>query len=837
MTDAGEATRELLEDRPELEDAVRSVLEADKRADGPWTFHDADVDSGAFGELVSRGVVEKVDGDYRVPDPTAVRSAIEGEAPDEDGRIDGSTLRGLSLLSGLSFDGAPLLARVRSAGWAQPPALLGLVAALFLVAAMRLTQYSAVFRDGRVVSPANDPYFYRYWIEELLELSASPTDLSVLAEMPAGATGRRPLTHAVNWWFTTLVGGEQAAVDAVAAWLPIVAMVGLGVVVYALAIVVTRDVRVGLASVLLFAIAPVHAVYTGVGFLEHRLHQYFWLGIALLGLAWLAVDLVGRVERSGPDEGVRRHLLSPKTWLVGLGLGVTFGVSIHLWGGSPLVFVPLAVYLGFRAIVDARDGLSPTLANLPVLLALGVGSVLSVWLHTRLGWHSSFVAYTPVLVFGGAIAVFGFGEVWRRQEFHAGAFLTLQAVIAAVGLYLFRTLRPEDWVEAQARMEDLFFREGYTESVSLFTPDYAVLFGPLVQIGVGFYLAAGVLVWAVWLAWRRYEPAWLLLSVYAGYFIVLAAIQVRFAAQLVVPLSVLGGVGFVYALSAVDLVRRPLPFRGGTDGPGNGDAVDTPAIRLPDARAGVYLLAVGLLLCSFSLLYVPGLTAQTTYTDGEYAAVQEISSHAEATDREYPDNFVLSQWGNNRMYNYFVNGESRSYGYAMSNFDDFRFGDDPDGWYDEFDGRVGYVVVTDADIEVPPESAQAQLLDGHGTGLGAGDGGAGAVDDADDIDGSADALAHYRAILIENDVAAFAVVPGATIEVQVEPDEDVVAETTATVSGEPLSYERTTTADENGTATVTVAYPGDYEVAGNTVTVTTDDVEGGETVIPEHAEE
>ena len=59
----------------------------------------------------------------------------------------------------------------------------------------------------------------------------------------------------------------------------------------------------------------------------------------------------------------------------------------------------------------------------------------------------------------------------------------------------------------------------------------------------------------------QYEPAWLLLAVYASYFSVLARIQVRFAVQLVVPLSVLGGVGFIYALSTISRNVRDR-FRG-----------------------------------------------------------------------------------------------------------------------------------------------------------------------------------------------------------------------------------------------------------------------------------
>ncbi|MFC6754958.1 hypothetical protein, partial [Halorubrum tibetense] len=59
MADPYAATRELLADRPEIADALESLLDAD--ATGPWTFEDVDIDSGTFGELVSRGVVERTD--------------------------------------------------------------------------------------------------------------------------------------------------------------------------------------------------------------------------------------------------------------------------------------------------------------------------------------------------------------------------------------------------------------------------------------------------------------------------------------------------------------------------------------------------------------------------------------------------------------------------------------------------------------------------------------------------------------------------------------------------------------------------------------------------------
>ncbi|WP_436344530.1 MFS transporter [Natronorubrum sp. FCH18a] len=807
MTDAdssalADATASFLADHDEGDQALEAVLEVDSGSE-TWTFDDIPLDSGTFGELVSRGIVEKVDGEYRVVDAAVVRAVMSGEAVDVDSS------------DGESFD-------LRSAFdlgiWGDRRALAGVVGALLLVVAMRITQYRSVFRGEHVVSPGNDPYYYRYWTETLLAESTNPTDIGVLAEMPADAVGRRPLTHALNWWFATLLGGDQWAADAVAAWLPVVASVALAVVIYALAVVVTRDVRVGIASVVLFAVTPVHAVYTQVGFLEHRLHQYLWLGVTLLTLAWLAVDLTRRRETNADRDAVRDHLSSPGAWLVAVVLGVALGVSVHLWGGSSLLFVPLAAYVGLRAVVDAREGISPTLANLPVVVAIAIGTGISVWFHTNWGWHYGFVAYTPAMVLGGAVVVLALGDLWRRVDIHPGALVALETAIAGVGLYALRRFRPGDWADARTRADDLLFRENITETASLFTPDYAVIFGPLIQLGVGFYLGAAVLVWAVWLVSRQYEPAWLLLAVYASFCTLLAAIQVRFAAQLAVPLSVLGGVGFVYALSTIDLARRPVPFRRGTERPkavaADGGS-DEPSITLPDARKMGYVLGVGLLVCGFSLLYVPGLSGQITHGDAEFEAALAIDEHAAEADREYPESFVLSEWGDNRMYNYHVSGESQRYGYAMANFDDFRFGDDPDGNYSQFEDRVGYVVVTERDRDLPAESAHAQLLEELGTG---GDDG--------------EALAHYQLLSVDDDrsAAAFVVVPGATIETTAEPNETVTVSTSVSVDGESFTYERAVTVGEDGRLAVTVPYAGTYSVGDDSVDVTESAVLEGETV-------
>ncbi|WP_306058709.1 MFS transporter [Natronococcus wangiae] len=790
------------------EEALETLLEVDAEHE-TWSFDDIPLDSGTFGEIVSRGIVTKVDGEYRVSSREGVRAGLDGRPVSlEDDRETGF---GLSI---------PITFDRRAAG--------ALVVALGVLFATRSLIYRSVMRGEYVVPPSNDPYHYRYWLEVLL----AEGDGSVITNLPEGAAETRPLTHAANWFFAVLLGGDRWAADMVTAWFPVVATVALGIVVYWLAVVVTDDVRVGVVSVFLLAITPLHTVYTSIGYLEHRSHQYFWLGVTMLTLAWLAVDLERRRDgASTAREAIREHLRQSWTWVAAVALGIAVGFSVHAWGGGILLLIPVAVYVGLKVAVDVRVGLPPALANLPILVGLGLGAALAAFLHFSWGWHEVFAAAISMLVVGGAVAVVGLGELWRRLEWPTRGLVGLEGGLAGIGLVAFRYLRPEDWARLSERALELFFRGEAVETATLFSMEQSIVLGPLPQFGVWFYIAILFLGWACWTSVRRYAPGWTLLSVYGVFWLVLAAIQARFAGQLTIPLSVLGGLGFVHLLAWANLARVPAPFRetDGNERDGTrartaaadggdataGDGKREPSIIFPrDPRTLVALVWIGFLIFGMSLFFVPTIAGQITHSDAEFEAAMAIDDHATDVDREYPDNFVLSNWGDNRMYNYFVNGEADRYAYAYDNFDEFQTDDDPDGWYEEFErSQVGYVVLTDEEGGYPEDITQAKLHDELGAG---GDDG--------------EPLEHYQAIYIDDEVTAFAVVPGATITATGEPGETVVVETEVTVSGETITYERNATVREDGSLEVTVPYPGEYTVDDREVDVSTEAVENGSTV-------
>ncbi|SDK11290.1 dolichyl-diphosphooligosaccharide--protein glycosyltransferase [Halovenus aranensis] len=773
-----QAARSFLADRPDHEDTLEKLL-THEQEHGSWEFDDAPVESGLFGELVSREFVENTaDGGYRFTDRQAVSAALH-----EDNPTDTQPTAQTSL--GFTISLPSVDRRV----------LAGLLGGLLLVVVARSLFFQSVFTNGRIVSPANDSYFFRYWQAELLAQSNGLFDLNTLSTV-GEVTNIRPLTHVLYWWFAEL----SSAPGLVAALVPVVTSVIVGVLIYELTQKLTADHRIALAAVVLFALTPAHATYTALGFSDHGPYQYLWIGLMIYALGWLAMDVLER-SRGGAANPAWAHTRTPRAWGVAALLTVAVGALAHTWGGSPLSFIPIAVYVAVRVIADVKEGVDPLVGNLPALGGITLGSLFALGAHVRWGWHESIAATVPVAVAVGALAVAVLAHLWFRVDLPAGGLLAAEGVVGVVGVLFFRWFRPDDVARLVERSDAFFNRETATETASLFSLDQAIILGPMGQIGIGFYLALVPLLVVTYYVVRNYEPGWLVVTTFTWFYLAIATFQLRFAAKFAIPCAIFGAVGLVYVLDAVDLARPVSLF--------DGDAPDGRPLELPATpTVGVYLVgAIGLVLL-LNLIFVPSLLAQIQYSEGQIDAVDAIDNHAEELNRTYPENFVLSDWGDNRMYNHFVNGESRGYGYARGRYEPFISDTNPDEYFDQFNNRVGYVVMTDT--EAPAQTVQAKLFEE----LGAGN----------------ESVAHYQLIHSTDDVRAFALVKGAVINATASPGETVTARTNVTTEGESFTYERIETAAENGTLKIRVAYPGEYEVGETTVTVTEQDIYEGRAV-------
>ncbi|WP_254545784.1 STT3 domain-containing protein [Halomarina pelagica] len=780
MTDA-RAAADLLRERPDLEPAVRAALAVDAdREREPWTFEDVAVDSGAFGELVARGVVERHGGGYRIAAPDAVRAALDGDA------VESTAALGVSASPVASHPFADV----------DATEILALAGTLAFLALFRLVSLPSVFRE-RIVLSGNDPYYYRYWTERLLAQAGGALDPSVLSALPPAVARGEPLLVAALWLASALAGGASGVVLAV---YPVVAAVLTGLFTYLLARRASDDRRVALAAVALLAVVPAHALRTGLGFADHHAFDYVWLALT----AWALVALL--------DRDSRGSAVDRSTVVAAVALGVGVAGQTLAWDNGPALLVPLGLAVALAAPVAVREGRSPVALGAPVVAGLALAAALSHFAHVGLGWHTDTVAYAPSLLLAGVVVALAVGEAFARLAPSvstlplpiAPAVLGVEVVGVAAGVLAVRSRFPEFWSDLGRGLDTLFAERAIAEVQSLFASGSA---GWLLLFGFALVLALPYLAWGLWRGWRG-ALGWLVVGTYGGYFLALAAVQTRFAGELSPFVAVFAGLGFVHLAERVDLAARPVPLRDPPERTDDG----RPSLRLPDRRRLGALALLFLLVGGLGMIQVPVKTSLVTVPEGQYRTATAIDAHAEERGLSYPESYVLSEWGRNRVYNYFVGGEAASYGYARANYDAFVESTTPDPWYERFRGRVGYVVVGADDARFS-NAIGARLHDRYGS---RGDGVAG--------------LAHYRAIYASPDgeYVAFAVVPGATV-VGPASGESVAVETGVEIDGASFAYERRATV-EDGTVRVTVAYPGTYSVGGETVYVSEAAIEEGRTV-------
>ena len=671
-----------------------------------------------------------------------------------------------------------------------------LLVALALVVLVRLPTVMEVFRDDWIVLPSNDPYFYRYLVDQSLSNGLLPS-------LPDRALRGEPLlvaTLAVAAW---PFGPGTWGSGFVVAWYPVIAAVITAALVYGAATRLTDDPRVGLAAAGLLAVTPAHAYRTALGVADHHAFDYVWLALTALAV----IELLSRSERGR------------RTWLAVGGLAIGVAAQALAWEAAPLLLLPLAPGLALAALVEIRRPGPERLA--PVTAGLVGGAALAHLVHLLLGWQYAAVIYALDLLAIGSVGLLALVVGIRRLD---GSWVWLAAAEVALGVVTLVTVRRLPVLEAElADGLSFFVRTGPAE-LSGVGANYGAV-GVLVILGFASVLAAPMLLFAAKWGWQRFESGWLVVGVYTVHFGVLAALQRRFGGELAPFAAILGGVGFVLLASWFDLVRPPVPRRLSSDDAAqavaaDGSGGDDDTLAVPD-RTRVALLAglAGVAVGSGSL-YAALIDRRLVITDATYDAARWITEYVDEHDIPYPESYVLSKWGRNRVYNYFVNGEAASYGYAQRTYEDFLFSNDADSWYEEFADRVGFVVTRDLPHLglISASTVQSTLHDRFGSATISNVGGVG----------------HFRAMFATEDGArkVFRVVPGATIRGPApEETERVRVVANVSIPGAEFEYVRRAPVSE-GTFEVTVANPGTYRIgqAETVVEVSERMVQTGEAV-------
>jgi dolichyl-diphosphooligosaccharide--protein glycosyltransferase len=780
MDDVRSATESLLADKPALEDDLEAVLSVDADADG-WTFDDVPLDSGVFGELVSHGIVVKDGSEYRIANRTAVRAALAGdETVVED-------------------DGSSVAVHSLSLPSVDRRAALALGGALLLVVAMRAFPVPSVFRGDAVVLSSNDPYAYRYVVELLLEQSSGSVDFSVLTDPPM--RNGEPLFIVSLWFAAAVLGGGQYATGFVLAVYPLVSAVLVSLLLYMFTLRLTDDRRVALAAVVLIAVIPDHALRTAVGFADHHAFDYLWLMLTAYGFV-LAVDRPDIREWSGSVASVF------------LAAGITG--QVLAWEAGPLLILPVGLCVAGSALMLVGGKKHPVRIHSPILLGTGLSAAFVWTVHSTLNWHTDLVASTPALLFAEAVLVTVLAEVFVRFELSRRVFAVtelLGGVGTVVGAFV---LFPGLESTLTERVDVLFATRQIAETQSLFQGDLGLIVAPIFSFGLVLFLALPYLVWTTWLVGRDQRRGLLIPCTYGWFFLFLAVVQVRFSGELGTFAAFFAGLGFVHLLYVVDITDTPPHTLVG------GSRTTSPRERIgisaPSGESLRYLVVVFLLIAGVGLLFTPLKIDLTTIEEKQYNAAAATQEHAAESELEYPETYVLSHWDRNRMYNYFVNGESRSYGYARSAYVPFLASTDPQAAYQQLGSRRGYVVTNREQLpgNLNASAVGVRLHESWGS-----------------ESSSSSGLGRYRAIHASPDgsIKVFQVVPGAILSGNTTPGERVVVRTNVSVSGTEFTYRRTAIANTAGEFRVRVPYAGTYTVGSARISITESQILGGETVV------
>jgi dolichyl-diphosphooligosaccharide--protein glycosyltransferase len=196
-----------------------------------------------------------------------------------------------------------------------------------------------------------------------------------------------------------------------------------------------------------------------------------------------------------------------------------------------------------------------------------------------------------------------------------------------------------------------------------------------------------------------------------------------------------------------------------------------------------------------------------------YDAAMAIDDHSTTAERTWPDNYVFSDWGRNRIYNYYTSGQSRSYQYAQQNYASFTTSQEPEQWYAQLSANpTGYVVVKPPGegTNPPPETMQSRLWENWGSATA-------------EVSGTS----HYRAVYANEERKVYELVSGATVVGEAQPGTEVVATAEVSADGHEFTYRNRVTANPYGIYSVTVPYSGTYEISQTRVQISDQDFQTG----------
>lgn len=788
-----EAVESFLEANPDKEADLELLL--DLQSTEPWTFDDIPLDSGEFGEIVSHGLVQEVDDGYELANPQAIEETLTGEpAETEPAPTDALWNRLWNRLQAIkTYVRNNRISATLFGGTILLTALIRIVFA-----------YDNVFREDQIVYNAVDSYLVAYWVEHLHESFYQLSDPTTWAAFPVGLWDHDLLLHLILWTTSGIFGGSEA-VGWVLAWYPVVVGTIVGGVVYLLATRLTADRRIGITALLFYALTPDVVTRTTIGSPDTEPLDLLWLALTAL----VVVSIVRDTERTS---------LRPETWqmwaLTSI-LGVSVAAQVLTWRGGSLLLFPLAIIVVLVTLSEYAHEGRVFYRIAPLVWGFGIASMLTVSTHFLFGWLQAYRAITPMLLLIGSVGTVGFFEAMARQNIGKQKAAGIFGILGVVGLALLWNLIPP---VSTGILEFVEYMQSYTwssisETQSIFSPGQGGVISPLSHLGPQVAFGIVGLIGLTWIAITRRIPGWVVIITYGWFLWVLSAIQLRFAVYNGIFNNIFAAIAFIHLLSAAGFLR-PISFDSEQIGKTGNKQLQQ--MYLPDRRTLFYIGLSFALLLALAIVQIPVFNDDITKGQEHYHAAAFIDQHSTEHEILFPENYVFSDRSTNRMYNYIVNENSHSYHFAFNNYSDFVSSTTPEKWYTQLSGTTGYIVTTDRS-GFANESLQVRLHEQYGSST-------------DQTAG----LGHYQAIYVTSNAShtVFELVPGATITGTAGANETIHLSTTASV--EPaettVKYNRRIQTDSQGRFEITVSYPGQYTVDGETITVDEGAVSTGETV-------
>lgn len=423
----------------------------------------------------------------------------------------------------------------------------------------------------------------------------------------AGDAGGEPLYYWLATQATRVGDFAGISVDATLAVLPVI----LGVATVAacgwLAQLVSADRRVPVLSMALLAVYPGHVRYTSVGVADHHALDYLLLALALVAL--VSIVQAGHRRERGIGAG---------------GLALAVAAAVLAWDGAPVLLVP--VVAGTAAVVWRRDRQS-----WPLVAAVAGGLVgataLAGGVHVVAGWQSTLPVVAPTLAAAGVAGVAAFRASWRVGVAGIGA--------STVGAAAAPVVAPALSARLVERVGDhLLGRAGIIEATPLVAPRSLAMLGPVWFVGPLLVIVPALAL----VVWRLRTDGWTALGGALAGLAGLATLQLRFAGEM--------GVVLVIAAAATLLVV------------GHGIA-ESPPLGAGTWTVGLAVFAASVVAASAVVSVTAG--AALVAEERQYAAATEIEERGGGP--------VLTNWGDARLYNGLVNGESESYTRSYRHFE------------------------------------------------------------------------------------------------------------------------------------------------------------------------